>query len=99
MSRSLSSLYGGRGISLARGCGSRVFDSNGNEYLDFFNGHGAALFGHANETLTRALTEASSHLWSCGAGFESSVREELADELRVLGNVVAGGEHSHGALA
>ena len=84
MSRSLSSLYGGRGISLARGCGSRVFDSDGNEYLDFFNGHGAALFGHANETLTRALTEASSHLWSCGAGFESSVREELADELASL---------------
>lgn len=84
MSGSLSSLYGGRGIAIARDDGSRVFDSCGNEYLDFFNGHGAALFGHSNETLIRALKDASEGVWSCGAGFESSVREELADELASL---------------
>lgn len=87
MSGSLSALFGGRGVSLARGEGSRVFDTAGREYIDFFNGHGAALFGHANPELEAALADASRGLWTCGAGFESPVREELAETLgRILGN-------------
>lgn len=78
MSGSLSTLFGGRGVSFVRGEGSRVFDSNGREYIDFFNGHGAALFGHAHPVLLSALEEAAKGLWSCGAGLESQPREELA---------------------
>ena len=81
MSGSLSSLYGGRGITLARGEGTYVYDSNGRRYIDFFNGHGAALFGHAHPALTAALREAAEGVWSCGSGYESQVREELADRL------------------
>lgn len=84
MSDALSSLFGGRGISLVSGSGSRVTDSDGREYIDFFNGHGAALFGHNNPVLQGALEEASKGLWSCGAGFESPAREELAARLGSL---------------
>jgi acetylornithine/LysW-gamma-L-lysine aminotransferase len=63
-------------------------DSEGREYIDFFNGHGAALFGHSNPELLAALQAASRGLWSVGAGFDSPVREELAE---TLGGFVGGG--------
>ncbi|MDR1515597.1 MAG: aminotransferase class III-fold pyridoxal phosphate-dependent enzyme [Synergistaceae bacterium] len=88
MSDSLSSLYGGRGISIASGRGGRIWDSEGREYVDFFNGHGASLFGHGNQVLRRAVYEAADGVWSSGAGFESPVREELA---RLLGSLIGGG--------
>ncbi|GHV29314.1 aspartate aminotransferase family protein [Synergistales bacterium] len=88
MPDALSSLYGGRGISLVSGRGSRVTDSEGREYLDFFNGHGAALFGHADETLVGALVGAAGKIWSPGAGFDSPARMELAD---ILSGFLEGG--------
>ena len=88
MSDSLSSLYGGRGIALAHGRGSRVFDTDGREYIDFFNGHGASLFGHSHPLLTEALQKAANGVWTSGAGFESPLREKLADE---LGSMLGGG--------
>ena len=77
MAGSLSGLYGGRGIALTHGEGAWVWGSDGRRYIDFFNGHGAALFGHANPVLTEALAEAARGVWSCGAGYESPAREEL----------------------
>ena len=67
MAGSLSGLYGGRGIALTHGEGAWVWGSDGRRYIDFFNGHGAALFGHANPVLTEALAEAARGVWSCGA--------------------------------
>ncbi|MDD4159687.1 MAG: aminotransferase class III-fold pyridoxal phosphate-dependent enzyme [Synergistaceae bacterium] len=84
MSDSLSSLYGGRGIAVTHGRGSRVFDTAGREYIDFFNGHGASLFGHSDPILTDALQKASRAVWTSGAGFESPVREKVADELSLM---------------
>ena len=88
MPGSLSALYGGRGIELSHGKGSRVFDTEGREYLDFFNGHGAELFGHAVPELREALFEAAGQMWSGGAGFESQAREQLAEQ---LGAMLGGG--------
>lgn len=78
MAGTLSRLYGGRGIALTHGEGAYVWDSSGRRYIDFFNGHGAALFGHASPVLMEALREAAKGVWSCGAGYESPVRDELA---------------------
>jgi acetylornithine/LysW-gamma-L-lysine aminotransferase len=58
-----------------------VYDSEGREYVDFFNGHGASLFGHADPELAAALERGSKGIWSAGAGFDSPVRDELADML------------------
>ena len=84
MSDSLSSLYGGRGIAFTHGKGSHIFDTAGLEYIDFFNGHGASLFGHSHPLLTEALERAAKGVWTSGAGFESPVREKLADELGLM---------------
>ncbi|MEA4872883.1 MAG: aminotransferase class III-fold pyridoxal phosphate-dependent enzyme [Synergistaceae bacterium] len=84
MSDSLSSLYGGRGIAFTHGRGSHIFDTAGREYIDFFNGHGASLFGHSHPLLTETLEKAAKGIWTSGAGFESPIREKLADELGMM---------------
>jgi glutamate-1-semialdehyde 2,1-aminomutase len=40
-----------------RGKGSRLFDVDGNEYVDFHGGYGAMLAGHAHPAIVRAVTE------------------------------------------
>ena len=81
MSGSLSKLFGGRGLVLTHGDGPYVWDAQGRCYVDFFNGHGAALFGHAHPALLEAVKEAEAGVWSCGAGYDSPVREEVANLL------------------
>jgi acetylornithine/LysW-gamma-L-lysine aminotransferase len=88
MSDSLSSLYGGRGVAIVSGKGGLVYDSEGREYVDFFNGHGASLFGHGDADLLESLERASKGVWSTGAGFESPERGELAE---LLGGILGCG--------
>ena len=40
-------------IYLARGAGSRVWDVDGNEYLDFHNAFGSMVQGHAHPVISR----------------------------------------------
>lgn len=68
-------------MSLTHGEGAYVWGSDGRRYIDFFNGHGAALFGHANPVLLEALRKGAKGVWSCGAGYDSPVRNEVADKL------------------
>src|ERR671922_1832798 len=42
-------------IYAARAAGARKWDVDGNEYVDYFGGHGALLFGHAHPPLVEAL--------------------------------------------
>jgi glutamate-1-semialdehyde 2,1-aminomutase len=42
-------------IYAAKAAGSRKWDVDGNEYVDYFGGHGALLLGHAHEAVTAAV--------------------------------------------
>lgn len=44
-------------VCLVRGEGSRIWDAEGNEYLDFFPGWGCNLLGHCPEPVVRAVQE------------------------------------------
>src|SRR5215211_847188 len=44
-------------VSLVRGEGSYVWDSEGNKYLDLFPGWGCNLLGHCPEPVVRAVQE------------------------------------------
>src|ERR1041385_4786514 len=37
--------------------GSRKWDVDGNEYVDYFGGHGALILGHCHPQVTAAVTE------------------------------------------
>lgn len=44
-------------IWVDRGKGSRLFDVDGNEYVDYHGGYGAMLAGHAHPAIVKAVTE------------------------------------------
>jgi glutamate-1-semialdehyde 2,1-aminomutase len=65
--RALHSLAGGvtsncqitrpQPIWLSHGQGSRLWDLDGNEYVDYHGGYGVGLVGHAHPAIVRAVTE------------------------------------------
>jgi glutamate-1-semialdehyde 2,1-aminomutase len=48
-------------VWLSHGNGSRVYDVDGNEYVDLHGGYGAALAGHAHPAIVRAVREQVTH--------------------------------------
>ena len=55
-------------IYVERAAGSRKWDVDGNEYVDYFGGHGALLLGHAHPVVTEAAAAQLSrgtHYGSC----------------------------------
>lgn len=49
--------YGVSPIFIDRAAGSRVWDVDGNEYIDFVSGHGAILLGHAHPVVSQAAKD------------------------------------------
>ncbi len=69
----------GRPFIAARGAGSRVFDADGNEFIDLCCGHGAALLGHAHPAIDQAVQEALAMGHLCA--FETEYHGALAARL------------------
>jgi glutamate-1-semialdehyde 2,1-aminomutase len=61
-------------LYLTRGKGSHVWDQDGREYLDFHNGFGAMVVGHAHPRVVEAIAEAA------GRGTHFAVTTEVAVE-------------------
>ena len=64
---------GGEPVFIAKGKGSRVWDVDGREYLDFVGSWGPLILGHAREEVLAALKEAMDHGTSFGAPTEAEV--------------------------
>jgi glutamate-1-semialdehyde 2,1-aminomutase len=69
-----------RPIYLSHGEGSRVWDVDGNEYVDFHNGFGVMCVGHANPAIVRAVTERAAKGSHFAAPTDGSI--VVAQELR-----------------
>jgi glutamate-1-semialdehyde 2,1-aminomutase len=65
---------------LSHGEGSRVWDVDGNEYVDFHNGFGVMCVGHANPAIVRAVSERAARGSHFAAPTQGSVT--VARELR-----------------
>jgi glutamate-1-semialdehyde 2,1-aminomutase len=68
-------------IFIDRGKGSRVWDADGNEYIDFHNGFGVNVVGHGNPKIVAAVSQRiadGSHFAQPGEDF-IVVAEELAN--------------------
>jgi glutamate-1-semialdehyde 2,1-aminomutase len=65
--------YGAYPIFMERGRGSRIFDVDGNEYIDWMMAFGALPLGHAHPEIVEAIAEAA----SSGAHFATATRVEL----------------------
>jgi glutamate-1-semialdehyde 2,1-aminomutase len=66
-------------IYLSRGRGSRVWDADGNEYVDYHNGFGTMAVGHAHPKVVEAIERAASLGTHFAAPTEVTI--EVAEEL------------------
>ncbi len=62
------------GIYVERAEGSRKRDVDGNEYVDYFGGHGALILGHGHPAVRAAAREALDGGTHFGAGHELEIR-------------------------
>lgn len=74
-------VYRPRRIVLDRGQGSRIWDLDGREYVDFGAGIAVNALGHAHPALIRALTEQAGKLWHTSNVFVSQPPLQLAEQL------------------
>jgi acetylornithine/LysW-gamma-L-lysine aminotransferase len=75
-------VYSRQDLQLVRGSGTKVYDEEGNEYLDLTTGIGVAAVGHANEKVAEAVKDQSEKLMTCSpAYFYNEVRAELLEKL------------------
>ncbi len=70
---------GGTPYFVSRAEGSRVWDEDGKEYIDFVQSYGASILGHANPTVLAAVGDAASRGTTFGAPTRSEV--ELAEKV------------------
>lgn len=68
-------------ITFTHGQGGRLWDSDGNRYLDFVQGWAVNCLGHAPPALTRVLVEQSTKLLTCSPAYYSEPAIRYADAL------------------
>jgi acetylornithine/LysW-gamma-L-lysine aminotransferase len=76
-----SGVYPKQPLVLTRGEGARIWDAEGNEYIDCTSGHGVANVGHANPAVVEAVTQQIGRLVTAPNGFYNDQRAELLAEL------------------
>ncbi len=64
-----------------RGEGSRLWDQQGKEYIDFAGGIAVNALGHAHPELREALNEQASKFWHTGNGYTNEPVLRLAKKL------------------
>ena len=64
-----------------RGEGSRLWDQQGKEYIDFAGGIAVNALGHAHPAMVRALTEQAGRFWHTGNGYSNEPALRLAKQL------------------
>ena len=78
--------YGAQDLTLVRGEGTRVWDDEGNEYLDFLTGLAVCSLGHSHPKVADALAEQARTLLHTSNIFGNQIGPEVALTLdRLLG--------------
>jgi glutamate-1-semialdehyde 2,1-aminomutase len=70
---------GGETLFIERGSGSRLYDTEGREFLDYVCSWGAAILGHAHPAVTSAVREQAA--LGTSYGITSPLEVELAEEV------------------
>src|SRR5690606_3032568 len=69
-----SGAYIKRDITIVRGQGAHLWDSEGRRYIDCVGGQGAANLGHAHPAILAAIQTQAEQLMSCPEFFQNPVR-------------------------
>ena len=79
-----SGVYAKQTLTIVRGQGALLFDSDGVEYLDCASGHGVANLGHAHPKIAEALYKQASTLITLFESFPNDQRALLMTKLTAL---------------
>jgi acetylornithine/N-succinyldiaminopimelate aminotransferase len=73
--------YGRYDVTFEKGSGCRVYDTEGNEYMDFLSGVAVNCLGHCHPSIVKAINEQSQKLIHVSNYFWNTKNLELADKL------------------
>ena len=76
-----SGVYPKQPLALTHGKGARLWDTEGNQYIDCVGGHGVANVGHAHPAVVKAVTDQVGRLLTAPNGFYNDQRAFLLAEL------------------
>ncbi len=68
-------------VEFVKGKGSKLYDKNGKEHLDFLSGIAVTGFGHQHKEITDVANKQLNKLWHVSNLFEATLQEELAQKL------------------
>ncbi|MGZ4804521.1 MAG: aminotransferase class III-fold pyridoxal phosphate-dependent enzyme, partial [Acidimicrobiia bacterium] len=76
--------YGRIPVAFVRGEGTRLWDSEGNEYLDFLGGLAVTSLGHAHPDVAAAIADQANTLLHVSNLYYNAVQPRLAERLDLL---------------
>ncbi len=79
-----SGVYPKRPLAIVRGEGARVWDADGNEYIDCVAGQGSANLGHCHPAVVEAIRDQAGRLITCPEIFYNDVRAALLNRLALV---------------
>jgi len=68
-------------VTIERGLGSHVWDTNGKEYIDCMGGYGVALVGHCNPRVVKAIKEQLDKIITVHSSLYNKTRELFLETL------------------
>lgn len=77
----LFDVYPINNIEITKALGSRVWDSDGNEYLDLYGGHAVISIGHTNPHYVKRITDQLNKIGFYSNSIKIPLQEELAEKL------------------
>ncbi|UOQ43652.1 glutamate-1-semialdehyde 2,1-aminomutase [Halobacillus salinarum] len=88
-SRAYKGVGGGTPVYMEKGKGSRFFDVDGNEYIDYLGAYGPIITGHAHPHITEAITTAAHNgvLYGTPTKLENTFAKMLKDAIPSLDKV------------
>lgn len=77
----MGNLYQRFPVTIEKGLGSHVWDTDGKEYIDCMGGYGVALVGHRNERVVNAIKSQLEKIITVHSSLYNKTREEFLETL------------------
>lgn len=74
-------VFGRYQLALTHGKGCKLYDADGNEYLDFLAGIAVNSLGHAHPALVKAISEQAGKLMHCSNIYYTDIQAQAAKEI------------------
>ena len=74
-------VFGRYQLALTHGKGCKLYDADGNEYLDFLAGIAVNSLGHAHPALVKAISEQAAKLMHCSNIYYTDIQAKAVKEI------------------